>query len=255
MSELLVVDIGNTNIVFGIFAGDEMVTEFRCRTDSSTTIDEYEVFLATLLARQKAPRKISRAIISSVVPPVTPTIVRLLEERFSVTPLVVGVGIKTGIKIAVPEPHTVGADRIVNTVAAKHLFGSPALVVDFGTATTIDYLSADGAYQGGVIAPGPILALESLSSRTAKLPRVELAWPKSVVGNTTVTCMQSGAVVGYLCLVEGLIERIQAEVGRIEHVVATGGLGRLYSEHSKVISRYDPHLTLKGMKILADLNR
>lgn len=254
MSELLVVDIGNTNVVFGLFSGETLRAEFRCRTDSATTLDEYEVFLSTLLARQQIPAKINRAIISSVVPPITPTMSKLLRERFGVTPMVVGPGLKTGIQIKVPEPQTVGADRIVNTVAAKHLFGAPALVIDFGTATTIDYLSAAGAYEGGVIAPGPMLALESLSSRTAKLPRVELAWPKSAVGNTTITCMQSGAVIGYLCLVEGLVERIREEVGAISHVVATGGLGRLYSEHSRVITVYDPQLTLKGLKILADLN-
>lgn len=254
MGELLVVDIGNTNIVFGVISGEKILAEFRCRTDSATTLDEYEVFLSTLLSRQKTPVSISRAVISSVVPPITPTMVRLLEGRFGVTPLVVGAGIKTGIQIKVPEPQAVGADRIVNTVAAKHLFGAPALVVDFGTATTIDYLSAAGAYEGGVIAPGPVLALESLSSRTAKLPRVELAWPKSALGNTTVSCMQSGAVIGYLCLVEGLIARIISEVGPITHIIATGGLGRLYSEHSSVIKTYDPQLNLKGMKFIADLN-
>jgi len=254
MSELLVVDIGNTNIVFGVFSGAMLSAEFRYRTDSATTLDEYEVFLSTLLARQLRPVQITQAIISSVVPPITPTMIKLLRDRFKVEALVVGPGLKSGIQLKVPEPQTVGADRIVNTVAAKNLFGSPALVIDFGTATTIDYLSASGCYEGGVIAPGPILALESLSSRTAKLPRVELAWPKSVVGNTTVSCMQSGAVIGYLCLVEGLITRIIKEVGPIDHIIATGGLGKLYSEHSSIIKHYDPQLTLKGLKILADIN-
>jgi type III pantothenate kinase len=156
--------------------------------------------------------------------------------------------------IRIPEPSAVGADRIVNAVAAKTLFGSPALVIDFGTATSFDYVDAQGSYQGGIIAPGPNVALESLVRNTAKLPRIELAWPRTVIGNGTVPAMQSGAVLGYFCLVEGLIQKVIEEVGPIPHIVATGGLGRLFSERSQVIKTYDPHLTMKGMRIIAEMN-
>lgn len=255
-STLLVVDVGNTNIVIGGFVGDELTFEIRLATEQSRTIDEYEAVLRVLLEQKLGPKfNFTGAIVSSVVPPVTPTIIKLLNDRFGVNPLVVGPGIKTGVAIKVPDPTSVGADRIVNSVAAKALFGTPALVIDFGTATTFDFISSAGAYEGGIIAPGPVIALESLVRNTAKLPRIELAWPKAVVGNSTVTAMQSGAVIGYLCLVDGLIDRICKEQGAIKHVIATGGLGRLYSEHSERIVSYDAQLTLKGMKIIFDLNQ
>ncbi|NDC39321.1 MAG: type III pantothenate kinase, partial [Proteobacteria bacterium] len=178
----------------------------------------------------------------------------LVTERFGVEPLVVGPGVKTGMPIKLPDPTAVGADRIVNAVAAKTLYGTPALVIDFGTATSFDYVDKDGCYQGGIISPGPIVALESLVRNTAKLPRIELSWPKHVIGNGTVPAMQSGAVLGYFCMVEGLITKVQEEVGPIQHIVATGGLGRLFAEHSPQIRTYDPYLTLRGMRIVAQLN-
>ena len=252
---LLVLDIGNTNIVIGGFDGDRLVFELRLKTDSARTLDEYDGILTPLLDR-KLGHEVSfwGCVISSVVPPITPTFAGWVRQRFGVEPLIIGPGVKTGLPIKIPDPAAVGADRIVNAVAAKTLFGTPALVIDFGTATSFDYVDKGGSYQGGIIAPGPMVAIESLVRHTAKLPHIELVWPKNVIGNGTVPAMQSGTVLGYLCLVEGLIEKVIEEVGPIEHVIATGGLGKLFSERSKRIKSYEPDLTLKGMKIIADLN-
>jgi type III pantothenate kinase len=166
----------------------------------------------------------------------------------------VGPGIKTGLSIKISNPSAVGADRVVNAVAAKALFGTPALVIDFGTGTTFDYIGEDGSYEGGVICPGPYIALDALVRNTAKLPRIEFAWPKSFVGRDTISAMQAGAIGGYGCMVDGIVDRLISELGPIEHIIATGGFGRLFAAHSTRIKSYDPHLTLKGMRILADLN-
>ncbi|MBN8550709.1 MAG: type III pantothenate kinase [Deltaproteobacteria bacterium] len=252
---LLTFDIGNTNIVVGGFEKKNLAFEFRLKTDPGRTIDEYAGILFSLLDRQAEEHKHpSACVISSVVPPITPDVVRLVKERFNIDALVVGPGVKTGLSIKTTDPAAVGSDRVVNAVAVKALFGSPALVVDFGTATSFDLVSKEGNYEGGIIAPGPATALEALVRNTAKLPRIELSWPKNVVGKNTVAAMQAGVVVGYACLVDGLIDKIIDEVGPIPHVVATGGLGRLFSEHSKSIKNYDPHLTLTGLRIIAELN-
>ena len=252
---LLAFDIGNTNIVVGGFRGAELLFEFRIKTDPGATIDQYQAVLFSLFhAKLGSDFKFSSAIICSVVPPVTPELVELCEERLGVKPLVVGPGTKTGLPIKTSDPSAVGADRVVNAVAVKALFGTPALVVDFGTATSFDLVSSEGNYLGGAIAPGPMTALEGLVRNTAKLPKIEMAWPKSLIGNSTTTAMQAGSVAGYLFLVDGLIDGIIAEAGPIEHVVATGGLGRLFSSHSKKIRHYDPHLTLKGTRLIAELN-
>lgn len=251
---LLTIDIGNTNIAVGCFEGAELRSEIRLTTLPSRTLDEYEALLIAVLERRVPGIQVDRCIISSVVPPITPDIAAVVERAFGIQPLVVGPGIRTGIQLKVPDPLSVGADRVVNSIAARHLFGTPALVVDFGTATTFDVINKDGDYEGGIIAPGVRIALEALVARTAKLPRIELSWPKSVVGKGTVPAMQSGTVIGYLCLVEGLIARIVEERGPIPHLVATGGLGRVFCEHSKVLTTYDPHLTLHGMRLIADMN-
>lgn len=252
---LLTFDIGNTNIVIGGFRGNSVAFEFRLKTDAGRTIDEYAGILFSLLDRQAEDLKHPKAcVISSVVPPITPDIVRLVRERFNVEPLIVSPGVKTGLQIKTTDPAAVGSDRVVNTVAAKVLFGAPALVVDFGTATSFDLLGTEGNYEGGVIAPGPNTALDALVRNTAKLPRIEMIWPRSVIGKNTVAAMQAGVVVGYACLVDGLIERIEQEVGPIPHVVATGGLGKLFADHCKKIGSYDPYLTLTGMRIIAELN-
>ncbi|WKZ56537.1 MAG: type III pantothenate kinase [Bdellovibrionota bacterium] len=251
---LLAIDIGNTNIAVGCFDGKDLKAEVRLTTHSGRTLDEYEVLLASTIERRVPGSKIARCIISSVVPPITQDIAAVVERAFGIEPLVVGPGIRTGIQLKVPDPSSVGADRVVNSVAARHLYGTPALVVDFGTATTFDVVNEDGDYEGGIIAPGVKIALEALVSRTAKLPRIELSWPKTVVGKGTVAAMQSGAVIGYLCLVEGLIARIIEERGPIPHLICTGGLGRVFTEHSRVLEKYDPYLTLHGMRIISELN-
>ncbi len=252
---LLVFDLGNTNIVFGGFDGTELLFEYRLKTDPGRTIDEYAALIFGLLHRRfsKQP-KFKKAIVSSVVPPLTQSIVRLIREFFELDALVVGPGIKTGLEIKISNPNTVGADRVVNAVAAKELFGVPALVVDFGTATTFDYISKSGAYEGGVIAPGVNIGIDSLVRHTAQLPRIELIWPQHVVGKSTIAAMQSGAVLGYGCMVDGILDRIIEEVGPVANVIATGGLGELFCKHSTRIKLYDPHLILKGMRIIADLN-
>ena len=252
---LIVFDIGNTNIVMGCFEGDKLTAEFRLKTEQGRTIDEYKALLISLLDHHfKRPWKFSRCVVSSVVPPVTQDLLQVIADLLELEALVVGPGIKTGLPIRLAEPGAVGADRVVNAVAAKELFGCPAIVVDFGTATSLDFVSQSGSYEGGIIAAGLTIALESLVRNTAKLPRIELAWPKSVIGKGTVGAMQSGALVGYVCMVDGLIDRIVEEVGEVKHVVATGGLGAIVSQHSQRISCFDPHLTLKGLRIIAQLN-
>jgi type III pantothenate kinase len=254
---LLCFDIGNTNTVIGCFQDDVLKAEIRISSSRERTSDEYSSLVLTLLNQkvQILPESVSAAIVSSVVPPLTPVFTSLIEELFKVTPLIVGSGIKTGISIRVAEPTSVGADRIVNALAARELFGSPALVVDFGTATSFDYVNSKGEYEGGAIAPGIQLSLDALARNTAKLPRIEIAWPKNIVGKNTISAMQSGTVVGYLCMVDGLIERFEKEVGEIKHVIATGGLGRLFTEHSSKIHRYEAHLTLQGLRLIAALNQ
>ena len=252
---LLVFDIGNTNICVGAYRDEELVFEFRLKTDPMRTIDEYVGLLDSLFARRLGGEAhFTSAIIASVVPPATLDLAKVAREFCGTDPLIVGPGIKTGLPLHVQEPQAVGADRVVNAVAARALFGSPAIVVDFGTATTFDLIGADGAYEGGVIAAGLHVALESLVRHTAKLPRIEINWPKSVIGKTTVSAMQAGAVVGYVSMVDGLIDRMIAEAGAVEHVVATGGLGRLITQHSARIREYDPHLTLKGLRLLSEMN-
>lgn len=253
---LIAFDIGNTNIVVGCFKQQELLLEIRLKTDLGRTIDEYAASLLPLLERKFGPKaKFSSAVISSVVPPLTPEIVRLVSANLGIEPLIVGPGTKTGLLIKINDPASVGSDRIVNSVAAKELFGAPALVVDFGTATSFDYVSGDGAYEGGIIAPGVKIALDSLVKNTARLPHIELSYPKNVIGKSTVAAMQSGCIVGYVCMVDGLIEKLLKESGSIQHIIATGGIGKLIAEHSAKIKHYDPHLTLKGLRIIADLNK
>lgn len=253
---LLVFDVGNTNISAGIFRGKELLQEFRLSTESGRTSDEYGVLLRALFERALgSDYKFESAIISSVVPPVTEEVERLARQHFGVRALVVGPGTKTGLPIRVDDPRSVGADRIVNAVAVKHEYGTPAVVVDFGTATTVDLVSKDGAYEGGAIAPGILLSLEALVERTAKLPQVELVWPSTVIGKGTVPAMQAGTLVGYVCMVDGLIERVFAEQGKIEYVVSTGGLGALVAPHTKYLRRHDPHLTMTGLRIIHEMNK
>lgn len=252
---LLTFDIGNTNIVVGGFEGEKLKFEFRLQSHTGRTVDEYAALLYSLFDRALGKKaSFSGAIVSSVVPPLTTDIVRVLRDSFSIEPLVVGPGMKTGIAIKVSEPTSVGSDRVVNGVAVRELYGPGSLVVDFGTATTFDYVNKNGEYEGGIIAAGLQISLESLVQRTAKLPRIELTWPKQIIGRSTVAAMQSGMLVGYVCMVDGLIQKVKEEVGDLTAVIATGGLGEIITAHSRMITNYDSTLTLKGMKIIAGLN-
>lgn len=252
---LLALDVGNTNTVIGCFRGSELVLERRLKTDRERTIDEYEALIFGLLERNLGRElSFSQCVISSVVPPVTPDLVRLMKRSLKIEPLLVGPGLKTGLQIRVGDPSTVGADRVTNAVAVKTLYGAPAIVVDFGTATSFDVVSRDGSYEGGVISPGLRISIDALVERAAKLPTIELSWPKTVVGKSTTAAMQSGAVMGYVCMVDGVIDQIVREVGQVDHIIATGGIGKLMAKHSSRIQAYEPHLTLKGLQILAQLN-
>lgn len=254
---LLVFDIGNTQIVVGVFDdGGWLAADWRLATDRQKTVDEYGIIMKSLfLDRGLNFSKINGAIISSVVPPLTNSIVQMAEKYFEVTPLVVGPGIKTGLSIKYDNPREVGADRVVNAVAGLKLYGSPLIIVDFGTATTFCALGTNGDYLGGAIAPGLGIAAEALFLRTAKLPRVELIKPKTVIGKNTIVSMQSGLVYGYIGLVESLIKRIKAEIGAEPKVIATGGLAELISSETKLIDKVNPYLTLEGLHEIYQLNQ
>lgn len=252
---LLAIDIGNTQSSIGVFQGDNLLFDLCFKTDPSRTKDEHTVFLShSFQSRLGGSPQFERAILCSVVPAVTSEFIEIIGSLYRCPFVSIGPGIKSGISLKVSDPSSVGADRVVNAVAAKHLFGAPALVIDFGTAISFDFVSRDGNYEGGIIAPGMSMSLDALVRNTAKLPRIDLIWPRSVIGKNTAQCMQSGAVLGYACMVDGLIEKVQQEVGPIDHVIATGSWGRLFAEHSEKIKSFEPHLTLRGLKIIADLN-
>lgn len=251
---ILTIDVGNTNTVFGVMDGEDVVTTMRVSTQLRTT-DETGVLLTQLLAlRGMADQQFQGGIISSVVPDVLFSLVKACKRYLGFQALVVGRGLKTGMKVRTDNPREVGADRIVNSVAAIHRYGGPVIVVDFGTATTLDCVNADGEYIGGVIAPGFRISEEALFSRTAKLPRVEVARPPRAIGTNTVQAMQSGLYYGYVGLVDALARRCRDELAPDAQVVATGGLAQLLSEDSDEIASVDPLLTLRGLRLLYDRN-
>jgi len=258
--KLLVIDIGNTNVSLGVFdyasGKGELEHHWRLSTHREQTSDELGISVHALF-RQDAlsPGEVTDAIISSVVPPLQPIWERVCSKLFDQQPLVVGPGIRTGMPVRYENPYEVGADRIVNAVAAYSMFGGPAIAVDFGTATTFDCISEQGEYLGGVIFPGIHISMEALFERASKLHRVEIARPKQVIGKTTTSALQSGLLYGYAGLVDSMVQRIEAELGPDPHVVATGGLaGRIASESSE-IDRVEPFLTLEGLRILFEMNR
>jgi len=253
-SNLLVVDVGNTNIVLGIYRGDELASSWRLATARDRTSDEYGILAKQLVAESK-PVKLDGAIVSSVVPPLNHAVQWMIEKYFGVDPLFVEPGVKTGIAIHVDNPQEVGADRIVNAVAAHAAHGGPVIIVDFGTATTFDVVTADAKYVGGVIAPGINISAEALFARASRLPRVEIRRPPTVVGTNTVVNMQSGLYFGYLGLVDGILTRIKQEVPGVKRVIATGGLATLFEHDSEHIDETDGELTLKGLKLIWDRNR
>jgi type III pantothenate kinase len=255
-SRLLVVDAGNTNIVVGLFEGERLVASWRLATVGSMTVDELRLELHGLFACDGLAREdIAGAVLASVVPPLTETLRRGIELFCGRSPLVIRPGVKTGMRLLYDHPEEVGADRIVNSVAAYSRVRGAVVVVDFGTATTFDCVSASGDYLGGVIAPGLGISAEALFRSAARLPRVEVARPPRVIGKSTVAAMQAGLYFGYAGLVDGILERVVAEMGDAPRVLATGGLSELIAASSRLIEEAVPHLTLDGLRILHERNR
>ncbi|OIQ59229.1 type III pantothenate kinase [Moorella thermoacetica] len=252
---LLAIDVGNTNIVLGIFAGHELKCHWRVASDRQKTADEYGLILRQLAHYQGLDLKeIQGVALASVVPTLTQVLTEMITSQLGRQPLVIGPGVKTGMPIRFENPREVGADRIVNGVAVYELYGGPAIVVDFGTATTFDAISEQGEYLGGAIAPGIGIATDALFARAAKLPRVELVRPPRLIGKNTVACMQAGIMYGFIGQVEGIITRMQAEMGGRAIVVATGGLAGLIGPEVNCIDRVDPMLTLEGLRIVYERN-
>ncbi|MBI4220563.1 MAG: type III pantothenate kinase [Chloroflexi bacterium] len=259
METLLAVDIGNTQVTIGAFQRDEIRARWRVSTDASRTEDEHALIFAGLL-RSKGiePASVGAISLCSVVPPATDIVVNALRDLFGHDPLVIGRGTKTGIRINYDRPQDVGADRIVDAVAAFNLYQGSSIIVDFGTATVFDAVSGEGEYLGGAIAPGILLAAEALYQRTSQLRRVELRPPEKAIGRNTTAAMQSGLLYGYVALVEGMVSRFQHELGVPGkngcNVVATGGLSGLIAKETDVFTAVNPDLTLVGLKLLYDLN-
>jgi type III pantothenate kinase len=254
---LLAIDVGNTNTVFGIYRGPTLVRHFRIESARSKTVDEYGVLVEMLLSRLSlGGDDVTAAVLASTVPSLAETFVRMLRTYFEIEPVVVGPGIKTGMPILYEPPRDVGADRIVNAVAAFERFRHACIVVDFGTATTFDVVSPKGEYLGGIICPGVQISADALFSRAARLPRVELSRPPRTVGKNTVHAMQSGIVLGQAGLVDGLVARLKEET-RFDpvRVIATGGLARLIAPETSSIEEVDDWLTLEGLRILFERNR
>jgi len=253
---LLAIDIGNTAITIGVFNGESLRAHWSIATDIENLVDEYAILLLNLLRTEELESKdIDEAILGSVVPSLTPVFQNVCRRYFKVTPLVVDPGVKTGLRILYDSPRDVGADRVIDAVAAIKLYGPPLIVVDFGTATVFDAISKDGDYVGGAIAPGIGIAMEALFERTAKLPRIELERPKTAIGKTTVTAMQSGIVFGYVGLIEGIVARMKAELEGEPKVVATGGLAALIAKETPVIQIVNQDLTLVGLRLIQEANR
>ncbi|CAM3548966.1 type III pantothenate kinase [Brevibacillus invocatus] len=253
---IVVMNIGNSNIVMGVYEGENLRYHWRFSTDRNKTEDEYGMMVKSLFdSVGLALHQVRGVIFSSVVPPMNFTIERMCEKYLHRRALVVGPGIKTGLNIKYEYPREVGSDRIVNAVAAIRDYGTPLIVVDFGTATTFCYIDERGQYWGGAIAPGIRISTEALVSRTAKLPRIEMAKPASVVGRNTVAAMQSGIYYGFVGQVEGIVRRIIAESGAEPQVVATGGLASLVANETECIHVVDPDLTLKGLRLIYERNQ
>ena len=253
---LLAVDIGNTTVAIGVFEGKKLLKEWRIRSVREKTSDEYGITLLELLrASGLEPSAISGAIISSVVPPLTPAFQTLSQKLLGVKALVVGPGLRTGMPILYENPGEVGADRVVASVGAFEKYGGPCIVVDFGTATTFDAITAKGEYLGGAIAPGIQISAEALYLRTAQLPRIEVAKPKRPIGKTTVASMQSGIYFGYIGLVNNIIAEISKEIGAPPKVVVTGGFASQLEPEIQVRHHHEPHLVLEGLRILFDRNK
>jgi type III pantothenate kinase len=253
---LLTIDIGNTNLTLGLYEGETLGPRWRLATDHERMPDEYGLQFDGLLAHaRRSPTDLTGICLASVVPPLTGKVVQACRQYLGQDPLVVDAGVRTGVRIRYEPPRAVGADRIADAAAVQKLYGGPACVVDFGTATTFDAISVEGDYLGGAIAPGIGIAAEALFLRTAKLPRVDLQRPPAAVGRNTVHAMQSGLLFGYVALVEGMVARFRDELGRETKVLATGGLAEIIAAETKVIEIIAPWLTLDGLRIIWGLNR
>jgi type III pantothenate kinase len=255
-SHLLAIDIGNTNIVLGLYDGERLATQWRIATDHARMPDEYAVLLHNLFAYAgQDPDSVQGIVLASVVPPLTATFAEVSERYWGHKPLVVDAGVHTGVRVRYDSPRDVGADRVVNAVATYRLYGGPACVVDFGTGTTFDAISAAGDYLGGAIAPGIHIAAEALFTHTAKLRRIDIARPPQAIGTNTVHAMQSGLLFGYVGLVEGMVARFREELGPGMRVIATGGLAYLIAAETDVIELVDQELTLKGLRFIWEMNQ
>jgi type III pantothenate kinase len=253
---LLAIDIGNTNITFGLYANGKLGARWRIRTIHEKMPDEYGILMMQLFHhRGHKPEDVAGVAVASVVPPLTQAFEEVSRRYLGQDPLVVDAGVRTGVRIRYDDPRQVGADRVVAAAAVRALYSTPACVVDFGTATTFDALSAEGEYLGGAIAPGIGIAAQALFQRTAKLPRVELSRPPSAIGRNTPHAMQSGLLFGYVGLVEGMVSRLKAELGPRTQVVATGGLAQIIAQETDIFDVVDLWLTLHGLQIIYELNQ
>jgi type III pantothenate kinase len=253
---LLAIDIGNTNITLGVFDGEKLRVTYRLATHVSQMPDEYAVYILSLLKQSGLESNtITEGAISCVVPPLTTTFNELFKKYFDITPLIIAPGVKTGVRIRYDNPRELGGDRMSNAAGALHLYKPPIIVVAMGTATAFDTISKEGDYLGGAVAPGITIAAEALYTRTAALPRVELVRPKKAIGPNTVAAMQSGIIFGYAGLIDGVVTRIQEELGEKATVVATGGHATTIAKETKMIQKVNTNLTLIGIKVIHDLNR
>lgn len=253
---LLVIDIGNTNIVIGVFEDDTLKAHWRIATKKTKTEDEYGILFVNLFRTSSLSiDDVDGIIMSSVVPPLSTTIGSVIEQYFGQVPLLVGPGVRTGMPILYDNPKEVGADRIVNSVGAYHKYKSALIIVDFGTATTFDVVSIKGEYLGGMIAPGISISINALFIHTSKLPRVELKKPKSIIGKNTIHSIQSGILYGYVGLVDGIVDKIVEEMGIKPKVIATGGLASVITPETRTIEVICENLTLDGLRLIWEMNR
>lgn len=256
ISMLFVADIGNTNIVMGVFKGEKLAASWRIGMDTNKTVDEYEVLVRSFFSLDKIDAsRVNGAIIASVVPNITEVFEGLMSLLFGINPLIVGAGIKTGMTIKTDNPREVGADRIANSVAAYELYGGPVIVADFGTATTFDVVSEKGEYLGGMIYPGINISMEALFAKTAKLPRVALKKPNTAIGKNTVNSMQSGILYSVIGGIDWAIRAIWTELGGQTKVVATGGLAETVGQQMDILEITNTKLTLEGLRIIYNRNK